>query len=87
MIMKLQHRMASMRTLLLALSVTVGVAALNSGTAHAVCNVRGEYCDYPAWAANAFTNPRDRVPNRVLRDADRTKRSQYKYQDRYYDRY
>lgn len=59
-----------MRYLLLATSVVIATAMLGT-SARAVCNVRGEYCGYPAWAANAFTNPRDRVPDRVLRDADR----------------
>ena len=66
-----------MRNLLLAMTVIVGTAAATA-EAQAVCNVRGEYCDYPAWAANAFTNPRDRVPNRVLRDADRLKHRHYR---------
>jgi hypothetical protein len=34
--------------------------------AQAACNVRGEFCGYPAWAANAFSHPRDRVPNAWL---------------------
>ena len=27
------------------------------------CDVRGEYCDYPGWAANAFSSDDDRVPD------------------------
>ena len=39
-----------------------------SPKAEAVCNVRGEFCGYPAWAANAFSSPRDRVPDAWLID-------------------
>ena len=65
-----------MRNLLLAMTVVIGTAVV-SPQAQAVCNVRGEYCSYPAWAANAFTNPRDRVPDWVLRDADRRSHRHY----------
>jgi hypothetical protein len=34
--------------------------------AQAACNIRGEFCGYPSWAANAFSQPRDRVPDWVL---------------------
>jgi hypothetical protein len=43
----------------------VGILAMGS-QAQAACNVRGEFCGYPAWAANAFSHPRDRVPNAWL---------------------
>jgi hypothetical protein len=47
----------------------LGVAATTlslSTQVHAACNIRGEFCGNPAWAANAFSNPRDRVPEAAL---------------------
>jgi hypothetical protein len=44
----------------------MGGMAVLSPQAQAACNVRGEFCSYPAWAANAFTAPRDRVPDAWL---------------------
>lgn len=73
--------MALMRNLLLASTVLVGTVAVST-QAPAACNVRGEYCSYPAWAANAFTNPRDRVPDSVLQDADRRSYPKYEYHRR-----
>jgi hypothetical protein len=63
-------RVCAMLKSLTALAFVAGVA-MAGGPAKADCNVRGEYCDYPAWAANAFTAPRDRVPDWVLRDNQR----------------
>lgn len=54
-----------MRSVLLIVSLMAGILATSS-QAQAVCNVRGEFCGYPAWAANAFAHPRDRVPNAWL---------------------
>jgi hypothetical protein len=54
-----------MRSLIVLAGLAAGVVAL-SPQAEAACNVRGEFCGYPAWAANAFTHPRDRVPNAWL---------------------
>ena len=34
--------------------------------ASAACNIRGEFCGRPGWAANAFSNPRDRYPEEAL---------------------
>jgi hypothetical protein len=45
--------------------LVVGLAAM-SFPANAACNVRGEFCGYPGWAANAFSHPRDRVPEEWL---------------------
>ena len=47
----------------------LGVAATTLGLstqAEAACNIRGEFCGRPAWAANAFSHPRDRVPEEAL---------------------
>jgi hypothetical protein len=47
----------------------VGVAAttLAVGTqAQAACNIRGEHCGRPAWAANALSGRFDRVPDSAL---------------------
>jgi hypothetical protein len=49
--------------------LVLGVAATTLGLstqADAACNIRGEHCGRPAWAANAFSNPRDRVPESAL---------------------
>ncbi len=54
-----------MRGVLLVATVVAGIGGM-SAQAQAVCNVRGEFCGYPAWAANAFTAPRDRVPDSWL---------------------
>lgn len=54
------------------LSLAAVVAAFSFvGTADAACNVRGQFCGYPSWAANAFSHPRERVPNWVLDDQHR----------------
>lgn len=66
-----------MRSVLLLIGLAVGSVAMSS-QAQAVCNIRGEFCGYPAWAANAFTHPWDRVPDAWLeppvRKAYRVKR-------------
>lgn len=54
-----------MRRLLLLLGVVVASSAM-SARADAVCNIKGQWCGYPAWAANAFTAPGDRVPDSWL---------------------
>lgn len=54
-----------MRSILVFAGLAVGLIAM-SPQAQAACNVRGEFCGYPAWAANAFSHPRDRVPNAWL---------------------
>lgn len=51
-----------MRIFVLITGLALGAGMLGT-TAEAACNVRGEFCGYPAWAANAFSNPRDRVPD------------------------
>lgn len=43
-----------------AVAAATGLVLLPGGRAQA-CNQRGEFCSYPAWAANAFADPRDRV--------------------------
>lgn len=59
-----------MKTLAAALALALGSVA-SIGTAEAACNVRGQFCGYPSWAANAFSHPKDRVPNWVLDDQHR----------------
>jgi hypothetical protein len=59
-----------MRRFLLLAGVVVASSAM-SMSAEAVCNIKGQYCDYPAWAANAFTSPMDRVPDAWLEDRAR----------------
>ena len=51
-----------MRYPLLFSIVALGISGMSIQDAQAACNVRGEFCGYPGWAANAFSNPRDRVP-------------------------
>lgn len=59
-----------MRIVLFVTTVVLGSAGL-SMKAEAVCNMRGQFCSYPAWAANAFTSPEARVPDFVLEDRAR----------------
>lgn len=54
-----------MRLLTLVSILALGVAGL-SAKAEAACNIRGEFCGYPGWAANAFSHPFDRVPESAL---------------------
>ena len=71
-----------MRGVVLLVGLAVGVIIM-SPQAQAACNVRGEFCGYPAWAANAFTAPRDRVPDAWLeapvRKTYRVKRHRKRY--------
>jgi hypothetical protein len=57
-----------MRSVLLLAGVAAAIAVA-SPRAQAACNIRGEFCGYPAWAANAFSHPRDRVPDAWLEPA------------------
>jgi hypothetical protein len=51
-----------MRKILAAAALATAFAVV-PGAADA-CNIKGEWCGYPLWAANAFSHPRDRVnPN------------------------
>ncbi len=63
-----------MKTLAATLALVLASVA-SIGTANAACNVRGQFCGYPSWAANAFSHPKDRVPNWVL--DDRAARDRY----------
>jgi hypothetical protein len=54
-----------MRSVFLLAGLTAAIVVA-SPQAQAACNVRGEFCGYPAWAANAFSHPRDRVPDAWL---------------------
>ncbi len=71
-----------MRSVLLLAGLAAAIAVA-SPQAQAACNVRGEFCGYPAWAANAFSHPRDRVPDAWLeppvRKAYRVKRYRKAY--------
>ena len=53
-------RSIDIRAPLALFGVAIGLVSL-SVLAQAACNVRGEFCGYPAWAANAFFDPFDRV--------------------------
>jgi hypothetical protein len=55
---------ARMPNVLLWLGVVVITLTL-SAQAHA-CNARNEFCNYPVWAANAFSHPKSRVPDAAL---------------------
>lgn len=63
-----------MKLLALSLAAALGTVSFAS-TADAACNVRGQFCGYPSWAANAFSHPKDRVPNWVLDDQHRQLRA------------
>ena len=41
-----------MRTVTLLLAIAAGIAAF--GEEASACSIRGGYCGYPSWAANAF---------------------------------
>ena len=45
-----------MRVFMLIAGAAIGLGSL-SVDAQANCNARGQFCDYPTWAANAFTDP------------------------------
>jgi hypothetical protein len=75
-----------MRTVLGVATILISLGAL-SGSASATCNIRGEFCGYPAWAANAFSHPRDRVPNWVLEDNERVLHGVQPRKRGYYYRY
>ena len=47
------QRLALLATLLVAATLFAGPAS--------ACSLRGQYCGYPTWAANAFEAPRNRV--------------------------
>ena len=50
-----------MRTSILALSVAMSLGS--ASVPASACNVRGEFCGYPGWAANAFSSDDERVPD------------------------
>jgi hypothetical protein len=52
-----------MRTLIAGLGLLTALAL--SAPASAACNARGEFCEFPNWASNAFAG-RERVPESSL---------------------
>ena len=50
-----------MRTSILFLGVAIGIGS--ASVPASACNVRGEFCGYPGWAANAFSSDDERVPD------------------------
>jgi hypothetical protein len=70
-----------MRGVFLLATLMAGIVSMNT-SAQAACNVRGEFCGYPSWAANAFSAPRDRVPDAWLeprvRKSYRVRRHRYR---------
>ena len=75
-----------MRISLLLVGVAVGVGGM-SASAQAACNIRGEFCGYPSWAANAFSDPFDRVPNAWLDHPTNPPAYRYVNRDRTKTRY
>jgi hypothetical protein len=55
-----------MRKRCFGLIVAAVTLPLVSSDVYAACNIRGEFCGRPGWAANAFSNPRDRYPEEAL---------------------
>ena len=55
-----------MRTKLSGVILAASALPLLSIESYAACNIRGEFCGRPGWAANAFSNPRDRYPEDAL---------------------
>ncbi len=48
------------------LATTLVLASLSATTKSAdACSIRGNWCSYPLWAANAFEDPFDRVNPRT----------------------
>ena len=50
-----------MRVSILLLGVVMGLGS--ASVPASACNVRGEFCGYPGWAANAFSSDDERVPD------------------------
>ena len=55
-----------MRKSFLGLLVAAGTVLVVSSDVQAACNIRGEFCGRPGWAANAFSHPFDRYPEEAL---------------------
>lgn len=53
-----------MRGVWIATAVILGIGGMTA-EAQAGCNARGEFCDFPNWASNAFAG-RKRVPESTL---------------------
>lgn len=53
-----------MRSVWIATAVVLGISTM-AAEAQAGCNARGEFCNYPNWASNAFAG-RKRVPESSL---------------------
>lgn len=44
------------------LTAAIAVGLFSASTVPVgACSIRGQFCSYPAWAANAFEHPRNRV--------------------------
>ena len=65
-----------MRTRLFGLALAASTLPLLSSDVLAACNIRGEFCGRPGWAANAFSHPFDRVSADALENP--TTRSVYR---------
>lgn len=71
-----------MRSLLLT-SLALGALALAAVPADAACSSRGRWCDYPAWASNAFESRSGRVNLKATYGNDYgDDRSERRYYDR-----
>jgi hypothetical protein len=55
-----------MRKSFFALLAAAGTLLAVSSDVRAACNIRGEFCGRPGWAANAFSHPFDRYPEEAL---------------------
>lgn len=52
-----------MRNLTIAAAAALAILMLSGPPAEAACNARGQFCDHPAWASNAFAGKSGRVTN------------------------
>ncbi len=51
-----------MRFRILVVLSLAAASAVAASSAKADCSYRGNYCDYPLWATNAFEGPRHYTP-------------------------
>ena len=55
-----------LRSMLAIAAVAAGTLAFANTGAHA-CNVKGQYCGQPQWAANAFSGPYAQQPKGAIK--------------------
>lgn len=76
---------------LLATALALGLVVTSAAPVSA-CSIRGQFCGYPAWAANAFEHPRNRInlgssPNLPSAAGGHLERPRYHARRAYHRRY